>query len=275
MTSGRTLLAGNADYARGLARAAAGAVIFGFPMMMTMELWELGFHMDRLRLALFVCAMAAVVFGLSVFAGFRDVNDLFDDVLDAFAAVAVGFGVSAVMLAIFGLLTAEMTMGEWVGKIAVQAGPAAIGAILANKQLNGPGAVERKREGDAGYVSELFLMGAGALFLALNVAPTEEMVLIGYRMSAWHALGLVALSIGALHALVCTVGFAGHEAQEKPLLAFFHFTLAGYGLALAVSVYALWTFGRLDDVGLNEVVRSAVVLGFPAALGAALARLLV
>jgi len=36
----------------------------------------------------------------------------------------------------------------------------------------------------------------------------------------------------------------------------------------------LWTFGRLDS-GLSEAVRAVVVLGFPGALGAAAARLVV
>ena len=117
-------------------------------------------------------------------------------------------------------------------------------------------------------------MGAGALFLAFNVAPTEEMLLIGFRMSAWHAIVLVLASLAALHVLVFTVGFAGQHDSESHLRAFAHFTLAGYGLALLVSLYVLWTFGRLDG-GLSEAVRAVVVLGFPAAIGAAIARLVV
>ncbi|CAN7555305.1 DUF2391 family protein [Phenylobacterium sp. LjRoot225] len=39
------------SYGRGLARAVAGALIFSFPLLMTMEMWQLGFYMDRLRLA--------------------------------------------------------------------------------------------------------------------------------------------------------------------------------------------------------------------------------
>src|SRR5689334_1189900 len=92
------------DYARGLARAAAGALIFGFPLLMTMEMWEFGFHMDRLRLAAFVVVIALVVFGLARFAGFRDDTTLLDDVLDALAALLVGFVVSALLLFMMGLL---------------------------------------------------------------------------------------------------------------------------------------------------------------------------
>lgn len=260
-------------YGRGLGRAAAGAVIFGFPLMMTMEMWQLGLHMDRARLGLFVAVIAVVVYGLARFAGFRDDTTALDDALDALAALLVGFLVSAVMLGLFGLIGPHTPVREIIGMVAVQAAPASIGAVLANKQLHDRGSGQQK-EDRAGYLGQLFLMAAGALFFAFNVAPTEEMILIGFKMSAWHALALIAASLLLLHILVFTVGFAGQKAHESQAMAFVHFTLAGYGLALIVSVYILWTFGRLDG-GLSDSVRSVVVLGFPAALGAAVARLVV
>lgn len=261
------------DYGRGLARACAGALIFGFPLLMTMEMWELGFHMDRLRLVVLIGVTVAVTFGLSRFAGFRDDTTLADDALDAMAALLVGFSVSAALLTVMGVIRLDMDLGEVVGMVAVQAAPATMGAILANKQLQ-QGAGRAPKEDRAGYAWQLFLMAAGALFFAYNVAPTEEMLLIGFKMSPWHAIALILLSLLALHALVFTVGFAGQREHEGHLRAFLHFTLSGYGVALLVSAYTLWTFGRLDS-GFSEAVRAIVVLGFPAALGAALARLVV
>jgi putative integral membrane protein (TIGR02587 family) len=261
------------SYFRGLARAAAGALIFGFPLLMTMEMWALGAQMGRGRLALFVLATVAVAYGLSRFAGFRDDTTAFDDALDTAAALLVSFGVSAGLLLMFGLVGPDTAPREAVGMIAVQAAPACIGAVLANKQLQA-GRQGAQKEDRAGYLGQLFLMAAGSLFFAFNVAPTEEMILIGFRMSPWHAVALVLLSLLVLHALVFTVGFAGQHGHESHLRAFAHFTLAGYGLALVVSVYVLWTFGRLDS-GMSEAVRAVIVLGFPAALGAALARLVV
>lgn len=268
-----TELQDDESYARGLARAAAGALIFSFPLLMTMEMWEFGFHMERLRLGLFMLVTAGVVFGLSRFAGFRDTSSVADDALDALAALLVGFAVSAGLLGLLGLLTLETAPREAIGMIAVQAAPASIGAVLANKQLQA-GAQGRPKEDRAGYLGQLFLMAAGALFFAFNVAPTEEMILIAFKMTPWHALALVGASLLTLHALVFSVGFAGQEAHESQGLAFAHYTLAGYGVALLVSLYILWTFGRLDD-GMSDTVRAVVVLGFPAAIGAAAARLVV
>lgn len=261
------------NYGRGLGRAVAGAVIFGFPLLMTMEMWALGVQMDGLRLALFVGLTALVVFGLSRFAGFRDDTTTADDMLDALAAMMVGFVVSAAMLWLLALIGPQTPLRDAVGMIAVQAAPASMGAILANKQLSAAKPSDQK-EDRAGYLGELFLMGAGALFFAFNVAPTEEMLLIGFKMTPGHTLALVIVSLLMLHALVFSVGFAGQHEADGPARGVLRFTIAGYGVALIVSLYVLWTFGRIDE-DFSATIRSVAVLGFPAALGAALARLVV
>jgi putative integral membrane protein (TIGR02587 family) len=260
-------------YLRDLARAAASALIFSFPLLMTMEMWQLAIHMDRLKLALFLVVIGLVTFGLSRFAGFRDDTTFADDVLDALAALMVGFVVSALLLALMGLFKPGDGLRQVVGMVAIQAAPASIGAVLANKQLRRRDDGESK-EDRAGYLGQLFLMAAGALFFGFNVAPTEEMILIGFKMTPWHCAAMVIVSVALLHALVFSVGFAGQADSDHPGLAFLHFTLAGYGLALIVSAYVLWTFGRFGP-SLGETLQAVIVLGFPAALGAAVARLVV
>ncbi len=149
-----------------------------------------------------------------------------------------------------------------------------MGALLAGRQLSA-GGEDIGDEDQASYPGELFLMVAGALFLALNMAPTEEMILIAYRMSPAHVVALMAASLLLMHALVYSVGFAGQEAHDRPLAAFAHYTLPGYALVLLVSLWVLWVFGRTGGHGLAETVDAMVVLAFPGALGAAAARLLV
>ena len=81
-----------------------------------------------------------------------------------------------------------------------------------------------------------------------------------------------------MHVFVYTVGFSGQETRPEGgtfLSTFLHFTLAGYGLALLVSLYVLWTFGRTDAVDVAQIAMMAVVLAFPSALGAAIARLVI
>lgn len=265
-------------FARGLARAFAGAIIFGFPLMMTMEMWALGFYMDRTRLLLFMALNMALMVPLSRFIGFEDTQSWAEDVLDALTAYGVAIIASATMLTVLAIVTFSMPADEIIGKIAIQSVPASIGAIVARGQLGNRDSDDERRNKSSAYHSELLLMTVGALFLTFTVAPTDEMVAIAYKMTPWHALALVALSVGALHAFVYALDFSGQEKLPEGMgrvTGILAYSLAGYGIAIIVSVYVLWTFGRTDGAAMSQIAMMVSVLGFPAALGAGSARLII
>lgn len=251
-------------------------------MLMTMEMWWLGSYIDRLRLLLLVALTLPLLVGLAHFIGFEATFGWREDVRDSLVAFVVGAAASAIVLWLFGVFTVDMRLHEIVGKIALQTVPASIGALLASAQLGSGDTKDDEREEDdeqrpQSYPGELFLMGVGALFLSLNVAPTDEMVLIAYRISAGQELLLALLSLVGMHAFVYAVNFRGQEERPEhvgPWQLFLRFSVTGYAVVLLISLYTLWTFGRLDDVGFHEAISSAIVLAFPGAIGAAGARLL-
>ena len=261
-------------YVRDLARAFAGALVFNIPLLMTMEMWEQGVAMERWRLLTFIVAGLPLLYGLASYAGFSKRRGFRNDILDTAVALAVGFVTASVLLILFGVVQWNAPPHEAIGMVALQAVPGAMGALLARRQLSGDGGGDTD-EDEASYFGELFLMAAGALFFALNIAPTEEIILIAYKATALHVLALIALSLLLLHLIVFNAGFAGQEEADRPLHAFMHFTLPGYAIALGISLFALYVFGRTDGLSVQGVVQIAIVLGFPAAIGAAAARLLV
>lgn len=256
-----------------LSRAFGGALLFSIPLLMTEEMWRHGVALDRSRLLAFLLASLPVLFGLAYYAGFSARRGLRNNLLDTFAALAVGMATSGCLLWLFGVFDGGSSPREVAGQLSVQAVPGAIGALLARRQLS-QGAAEGD-EDQASYLGELFLMAAGALFLGLNLAPTNEMVAIAYDATPLQGLAIIAVSVALLHLIVFNVGFAGQEEQGHPMGAFLHYTLPGYVIALAASLAMLWVFGRTEDHAASAIVMAAVVLGFPAALGAAAARLLV
>lgn len=273
-------MAGNAEFTKGLARAFAGAILFAFPLLMTMEMWWLGFYLDRTRLLIFMLVNLALLVPLSRCIGFEETHSWSEDMLDALTAYGIAIVASALMLAVLAILTPDMSASEILGKIAVQSVPASIGAIIARGQLGGVGDDddEKAAGGSPSYFRELLLMAVGAVFLAFNVAPTEEMILIAFKMTAWHALILIALSILALHAFVYVLDFRGQEDMPEGtggLTGIITYSIAGYGIALLISLYVLWTFGRTDGASIFQIAIMVSVLGFPAALGAGSARLIV
>jgi putative integral membrane protein (TIGR02587 family) len=263
----------------GLARAAGGAVLFSLPLLMTMEMWWLGFYLDRVKLLLFMVLMIPVVVALDYFSGFMETASWREDLMDGMIAYGVGLVVSLVILLLFGIVHPGQPLREVVGKVAIQSVPASIGAVLANSQLasGGGDGVEARRKDEAGYAAQLFIMAAGAVFLAFNVAPTEEMILISFVMAPWHGLALVAASLLIMHGFVYAPAFRGRPRAvggTPGWSLFLRTTVVGYAIALAVSAYVLWTFGRLEHGVPSTYVMMTLVLGFPAALGAAAARII-
>lgn len=277
---------------KGVARAFGGALFFAMPLLMTMEMWWLGFYMDRLRLALLLAVMVPLLVGLDHYSGFKDTSSWGEDVIDAFVAYGVGFVASAAVLYLFDVIHFSMALPEIIGKVALQAVPASFGAVLANSQLVGDGqgdgsSADQEQNGGGGqgeakrtpssYAAELLFMTAGAVFLAFNLAPTEEMILIAFKMSYGHVIALGIVSLAMMHAFVYSVGFRGTPTAPEGTPGwklFSRFTLVGYAIALLVSAYVLWTFGRFEDHAVADYFQMSIVLGFPASLGAAAARLI-
>jgi putative integral membrane protein (TIGR02587 family) len=260
-----------------LARAFAGATIFALPLLMTMEMWTLGFSMHPLRLALFLALMFPLLVALAYYAGFERSFSWSHLVLSACIAYAVGFVAGGVGLALLGVVRVGMPLEEIVSKIGLQAIPASMGAMLARSQLGQRDDEKEEEERRDSYFGELFLATAGALFLALNVAPTEEVVHISAMMTSWHALAVVATSLAIMHGFVYAVEFRGQAARHPEVGVwgeFLRVTVVAYALALLVCLYVLWSFGRTDGLAFGELLMHTVVLGFPAAIGAAAARLI-
>lgn len=265
------------DFWKGLTRALAGAVLFGLPLLMTMEMWTLGFVMRPERLALMLVLLVPLLTGLAYYGGFRHNIGLGDSIVDAFVAFALGAVASVIVLFAFGVLDGRSSLQQIVGVVALESVPAAIGAALASSQLGLEEEDEGRRDWDDSYAGELLLMVAGALFFAFNVAPTEEVVQITLEQGhALYAIGLMIASLLLLHAFVYALDFKGqHERahEDARLSPFVSLTVPGYTLVLLVSLLVLWLFGRLDGLQPAQALHMTAVLGLPGALGAATARL--
>ncbi len=265
-------------FAVDLARAFAGALIFALPMLMTMELWWIGFYIDPLRLLLLVVLLVPLLTGLSRYGGFKETGALIHDVVDAFVAIAVAAVMAVAVLLLFRIIRSGMPAEEIVGKIAIQMVPGSIGAMLARGQLAGSedeGGRNEERKKHPTYAGELFLMATGAIFLGLNVAPTEEIVLLAFTTEPWREIAIVFVSLALMHGFVYAVEFRGGSQSTGVFWSeFLRLTVTGYAIVLIIALYLLWTFGRADGSGFEETVSAMIVLGFPCAVGAAAARLI-
>lgn len=263
-----------------LARAYGGAILFSFPILMTMEMWWQGFAMHPSRLLIFTLVAIPLLLGLSYYDGFEDTFTGGDDLRETFIAYFVGFTAAAFMLYLFGVLQPGMSWTEKLGKVAVQAVTASLGAMFAQSLIGGetdePNAEKRKRS--ASYAGQMFLTIVGSLFLSMSVAPTEEMLLIAYKMNHGHTLGLMAITLVIMHAFIVAVERRARRDDDAVstthLSLFARYTVVSYVAVLLVSYYVLWTFGSTGGHAFPEQLESVVVLAFPAGLGGAASRLI-
>ncbi|MCZ2857312.1 TIGR02587 family membrane protein [Blastococcus sp. VKM Ac-2987] len=253
----------------GFGRGIGGALLFAMPLLMTMEVWRLAHAVDRHRLAALVLGTVLLVVGLarnlgSTGAGWRA------SLVDAGVAFLAAAFATASILTALDVLDWLQDWRDAVSVLLLALLPAAVGASYARAQL-GESSVAPQ---GSGYRHELFLMVAGAVVFASNLAPTEEIVLLAAKMTPWHTLVVVAVSLTLMHAFVYLVGFGGQEEHDGPVQAFMAYTVVGFVLALCIAAYLLWTLGRFADTGLLMVITESVVLALPAGLGAAAARLI-
>jgi putative integral membrane protein (TIGR02587 family) len=258
-----------------IARGFAGAVLFSFPMLMTMEMWSLGVALEPVRLILFVTVHLALLAGMASYGRDDEAFMTRRDVVDALAAYGVGVLAAATVLFLFGVIEPGMSANAVNRTIAIQAAPAGFGAMVAHLELDEPEA----RIGSAhphGLANSAFLMAVGALYLCSSLASTEEMMLIAHKMSAWQVIGLSAFSLVMMelfdeYAMEEELGSAAGRSTWSLSIAM---TCIGYAIALSISLYILWTFGRTEGLAVTPLIKEMTVLGFPAALGAGAARLL-
>jgi len=263
----------NRGFLVGMVRAFGGALLFAFPMLMTMEMWWLGFYVYPLRLVALVLLNIPLLIGLSYYAGLEEAGDRWEDVFNAFIAYAVGFVVAVLTLWLLAIIGPGMSADEIVGKITIQTVPASIGAMLARSRFG-----EEGHRRQAHYRGTLFLMSVGALYLSASLASTEEMVLIAFKMTTVHVIGLMLFSLALMQGFLYVIvgrGKTDLPGDDVPFWrVFFLYTVVGYAIALLISYLILWIFNRTAGLAAEELVQAMVVVAFPAALGAGAARLI-
>lgn len=269
------------ESAQNLIRATGGGLLIGLPLLFTQEVWYHGFVLHPLKILFLVVVAFVVVVGYNVTSGFRKDSSFFEVLVDSVEAMGLGILVALVALILLGRLEADMSLREVVGKVALEAIPIAFGASLARTQLasdEDSGDDEDEAGRSIGPFGRLFVAAGGALLFSLNVAPTEEPVMLGIEADWRLLLLLMAVSILLTFALVFYADFRGGRparAGDSPMDHPLSETLAAYAISLGVSLLLFWSFDRTEGTGLRAILGMTVVLGFVASLGAAVGRLLV
>ena len=264
-----------------------GGLIVGLPLLFTMEMWFHGFLLPAWKILVLLAVAFVIVIGYNAVSGFRRDRTWGDLLVDSVETLGIAAVVSLVAMLVLGRVGPDTDLRDAAGKVALEMIPVAFGVSLAGTQLasseGGDDEDARDRGSSAvgaaaGPFARLFIAGGGALLFALNVAPTEEPMLLGVQAETWQLIAAVVASLLVTFAIVFYAEFRGSATRRvarSPLEHPVGETVAAYAVSLLVSVMLLWAFGRTDGTAPPEIAAQAVMLAVVASFGAALGRLLV
>lgn len=261
---------------RDYTRAVGGALVIGLPLLYTMEVWFHGFILPWWKLLLLLGISFVIVLGYISIAGFRRERTYWELAVDSVATIGLGIVVAFVALVVLGRIDAGTSLRDAGGKVALEAIPIAFGASLASTQLSGDGGTDRSA-GAIGPFHRLLVGAGGALLFALNVAPTEEPMMLGIEAEPWLLLLVMGGTVVLTFALVFYADFGGRPTVRgegllnRPITE----TITSYAVSLAVCLLLLWSFGRTDGASVQAIAGMTVMLAVVGAVGAAIGRLLI
>ena len=264
------------EYARGV----AGGLLFSLPLFYTMEMWAIGMSASPLRLAAAVGGTFALLVAYNRFAGIHGSHRALDDVLESVEEMGLGLLVAAGLLAVLGRFPETLFSADALGLLTIEGMAAAVGVSVGTAQLGQtPDEGESDDEADGeteprSLGGEVVVALCGAFLIASNVAPTEEVQLLGTEAGVGHLAGLVALSLAVGGGLLYASAFRGSRRLAGSSMGPVRGTVLTYAVAVVASAAMLAVFGHVHTAGVVASLGPLVVLSFPAMLGASAGRLL-
>ena len=283
MTDNKPIRESIIEYTQGI----VGGLLFSFPLLYTMEVWEASFIVQPFSLIVMVLATFGLLLGYNRYAGMHPSTSWKNVVIDSFEEMGIGLVLSfALLLMLSRIHVAENSLDEIAGKTIMEAMFVSIGVSIGTAQLgtsakeNGDNADENQKthkERRSGRVAMAVLALCGSVLVGGSVAPTEEVLLIAQESSPVHILMMAIVSL-SLCTVVCYFSdFKGTTKSEKPPAAYdvIFDTCLSYCIALIAAAFVIWFFWDIENTGFSLFVSQCIVLGVIASLGASAGRLLI
>lgn len=268
------------ETARDHLRAAVGGLFVGLPLLWTLEMWEHGSTLPPLKLLLLFGLAFIIVVGFNAVSGFRRERTWVELLVDAVQGMGLSIVVAAAMLYVLGRLEPELGLPTLVGRVGLLSIPVAFGTALTATVLSEPEKGSRREP--VGPIGRLFVAAGGALYFALNIAPTDEVRVLGSEADVPLLLLVIVASLAISLAIVFVVELPGGRRRSRsgsrrggPIEQPVGETVAAYAIALLVSGVLIFSFGLSDGLGPRALAGYVVMLGTVASFGSAAGRLLV
>jgi putative integral membrane protein (TIGR02587 family) len=268
-----------------LIRGASGGFLFGVPLLYTMEVWWIGSSAHMIRLLMALILTFAIVFMLNRTAGFRQTNDIYaiDAAIDSVEAMAIGLVCAGLMLILIQEITLQTPLNEAIGKVIYVSTPFTLGVALANQFLSGQEESPNNDDPESNQptfnatFSDIGSTLIGAVIIAFNIAPTDEIPMIAAATDGLWLLAVIAASLLVSYAIVFAAGFTNQQKRQQQEGLFqnpYSETLISYLFSVLAACMMLVFFDKLRWQDPWHLWLSySIILGLPATIGGAAGRL--
>ncbi len=275
-----------------LIRGASGGFLFGIPLLYTMEVWWIGSFTVPFYMLTALVTTFVVVLLLSRMAGFRRAHHVswIDAAMDSIEALALGLVCSALVLFLLREISVETPLDETLGKVIFEGVPFTIGVALANQFLSRSVSDDQEAQHDSwqdtqsteqhtlyGTITDIGATLIGALIIAFNIAPTDEIPMLAAAISPPWLLLMMGASLLISYGIVFEANFADQQRRRQQQGIFqqpISETVASYLVSLIAAGFMLWFFQQLSFADPWPMWLShTLILGLPATVGGAAGRL--
>lgn len=260
-------------------RAFAGAIVFGIPLVFTMEMWWIGKSLSFTNIVIIVLLALLANLGLARVAGFRNDHSWLISFDQAVDALAVGVVSGLVFLAAINQARLSDGLESITTTVLLLALPLSLGASVAQQVFSGRTGAEKEELSDLsvwqGVLADVGATAIGGVFIGLSIAPTDEGAMIAAGLTWWHESAIILLSLFVSYLIVFASGFD----EPSPPGVFQHpltETVLTYLVSLLVAFAMLVVLERISfSDPFHEIVRMTVVLALPVSIGGAGGRLVI
>lgn len=255
------------EYVRGV----AGGLLFALPLLLTREVWNIGARGEPGRMLAGIAGSLVLLLLFNRVAGLREDASWKEVVIDSIEEYGLGVVIAAFVLFATGRLSTDDSLATVAGSLTVGAISTSLGTSFGTAQLG-----ENPEGVHEGIGAQLAVALCGAVIVAANIAPTQEVAIVAAEAGPGRLLLWLIVSMAG----VATLAGAGVLRKAEPfvkdgIIPRRLFAVAATWLvATGASVGLLAFFGRFEGEGLRSIVGQTVVLSIPAAIGATLGRAL-
>lgn len=274
----------------------SGGFLFGTPLLYTMEVWFIGSHVEPPLLLVILAINYILVFLFNRAEGFRPIRThrLADAATESVEAVAIGIICASFTLILLQRIAPDTPLDEALGKIIFESVPCSLGVALSRSILTGnregPKDSENPQSNDiespkkrknqinlTDTFSDLNATMIGAIIIAFNIAPTDEVPMLAAAASPPWLLAIIAASLVISYGIVFAAGFTNQQKRRQQRGLFqspIGETIFSYLVSLLASMAMLSFFQHLSfDDPWSTWLRYGIILSLPATVGGAAGRL--